>query len=331
MDRDRRAFLKSAAALVAAFPGAAASRLLGAAHAAPQQAPASAATVVIIRRPQALLPDGSINADMLASMLGESVCRITGAAEPRSAWQSLFKPGEKIGIKVNAMGGIGICTHHALVFAIVRQMAAAGIAERDIIIWDRLTDELERGGYPIRWSGSGIRCRGTDNDYESRIETAGAVGSCFSRIITACDALLNIPVLKDHDLSGVSLGLKNFYGAIHNPNKYHDNGCDPFIADLNTHPHIRNKLRLTVIDGLRGQYNGGPACRVQWQWPCGGLILSRDPVAADAVGAMLIDAQRKDRGLPALADAGRPPIHIKTAGARGLGIADPDRISTISL
>lgn len=327
MYTNRRELLKKAALLAAALPCSTTSRLFAASTAPAQNR--SDRIVVIAQRPQALRPDGSPEPDVLSAMLNDAVCRITGVTPPRAAWQSIFKPGEKIGIKVNAMGGIGICTHAELAFAAARQLAAAGIPERDIIIWDRLTVELERGGYTIRQGDSGTRCFGTDNDYESRIETAGAIGSCFSRIIASCDALINIPVLKDHDLSGVSLGLKNFYGAIHNPNKYHDNGCDPFIADLNTHPHIRGKLRLTIIDGLRGQYNGGPACRTQWQWPYAGLIISRDPVAADAVGASLIEEQRKKHGLPSLADAGRPARHIQTAAVRGLGIAEPKSIQTV--
>ena len=39
-------------------------------------------------------------------------------------------------------------------------------------------------------------------------------------------------VVKDHDLAGVSAGLKNWYGVIHNPNKYHDSCCDPYVADV---------------------------------------------------------------------------------------------------
>ena len=72
---------------------------------------------------------------------------------------------------------------------------------------------------------------------------------------------MSFGVVKDHDLSGVSAGMKNWYGAIHNPNKYHSNGCDPFIVDVARHPFIRDKLRLTVLDGVVAQCHGGPAYR----------------------------------------------------------------------
>ena len=64
--------------------------------------------------------------------------------------------------------------------------------------------------------------------------------------------VVSLPVLKDHNLAGVSLGMKNFFGAIHNPNKYHDNHCDPFVAEVFDVPLVRQKHRLTVIDALRG-------------------------------------------------------------------------------
>ena len=59
-----------------------------------------------------------------------------------------------------------------------------------------------------------------------------------------------MPLLKDHDGAGVSIALKNMYGVIHNPNKYHPNGCNPYVADVNMLPDIRTKMRL-AFDKLR--------------------------------------------------------------------------------
>jgi uncharacterized protein (DUF362 family) len=175
-------------------------------------------------------------------------------------------------------------------------------------------------------------CFGTDKAYDSQPEVIGSIGSCFSSILSArCTALINIPVLKDHDLSGVSLSLKNFYGAIHNPNKYHDNFCDPFIADVNSHPSIKDKLRLIVCDGLTIQYQGGPAYKPQWSRAFSTLLLSRDPVALDRIAAAMIEDERKQQGLPTLKEAGRDPVHIATAARKGLGIDDINRIELVTL
>jgi uncharacterized protein (DUF362 family) len=136
-------------------------------------------------------------------------------------------------------------------------------------------------------------------------------------------------VLKDHDLAGVTLAMKNFFGAIHNPNKYHDNNCDPYIAELNTHPYIRRKQRLIVCDALVAQYNGGPAYKPQWAWNFSGLLIGTDTVALDYVGANIIEQKRKEIRMPSLKQAGREPKYIQTAASLGLGTSDPSQIDVI--
>ena len=66
-------------------------------------------------------------------------------------------------------------------------------------------------------------------------------------------------------------------------------------------------------------------------WPFGGLIVSDDFVAADAVAAELLAQKRKDEGLKSLPAEDRPPKHIATAGARGLGVADLSRIERVEV
>jgi uncharacterized protein (DUF362 family) len=287
-------------------------------------------TVVITKRPEVYSTSGELSSSVVKQMIDAGFTKLTGISDVNKAWLSIFKPEETIGIKVNAVGGRNICTHHEVAYAVANSLVSAGIKRYRIIIWDRLTEELRRGGYTINRDENALRCFGTDGDYEREPETSGSIGSCFSSIVSRrCDALISIPVLKDHDLSGVSINLKNFYGVIHNPNKYHDNGCDPYIADLNAHPYIKDKLRLIICDGLTAQCNGGPGFKPQWAWKYSGLLFSRDPVAIDQVGCQAIDEQRRFKGLQTLAEAGRFPKHIQTAAKLNLGIADPAKITTI--
>lgn len=288
--------------------------------------------VVTVRNPAVLSGDNRVQGIIAEEMVTDGMLRLTGESGADAAWKNLFRPGDVVGIKVNAMGGTLSATRPGVVAAIVSGLRRAGIREENIIVWDRLTDELQKAGYVINQSGPGARCFGTDRDYDSYPETAGSIGSCFSTLVSSrCTALINVPVLKDHDLSGVSLGLKNFYGAIHNPNKYHDHNCDPYIADLNTHPYLKDKLRLTICDGLTMQYNGGPAFKPQWHESFSTLVFGTDPVAVDRIGCRLIEEKRREKGLPSLKDAGRDPVHIATAAQRGLGIDDPARIEVVSM
>ena len=126
-------------------------------------------------------------------------------------------------------------------------------------------------------------------------KTSGAIGSCFSRIIsTLCTALINIGMLKDHDLAGTSVAMKNHFGVIHNPNRYHiDINKESFIPDLCLHPYIKNKLRLTIADGLIAQFEGGPVYKSQRAWPYSGILISRDQVALDSIAADIIEKKRR--------------------------------------
>ena len=288
--------------------------------------------VVLVKNPSVINPDYSVKKTIADEMLSGAMFRLTDTSTPEHAWATLFKPDDIVGIKVNALGGKQIATHPVVVDVIVGGLKRAGVPENNIIVWDRLTDELQKAGYQINRSKTGIRCFGTDTKYEREPEISGSIGSCFSRILSSqCTALINVPVLKDHDLAGVSISLKNFYGAIHNPNKYHDNNCDPYIADVNKHPYIKDKLRLIVCDAITLLYQGGPAFKPQYAENYCGLMVSRDPVALDTIGIKLIEDCRSEKGLVSLNEAGRPPVHVATAGKQGLGTSDQNLIDFIKV
>jgi len=104
---------------------------------------------------------------------------------------------------------------------------------------------------------------------------------------------------------------------------------------------VRSKLRLHILDGLLGQADGGPGFRT-WNdmFVHEKMLFSVDPVAMDTIGRDWLAAARKEKGLPPLEEAenrvpgetkGRPPKHIDTAAARGLGTNDRERIEITQL
>ena len=130
-------------------------------------------------------------------------------------------------------------------------------------------------------------------------------------------------------MAGLGVGMKNFYGAIHNPNKYHENLCNPYVADVNASPLIRDRLRLIILDALNGQFDGGPTIRPHRMWEENALLVSRDPVALDRIAWDMIDAKRAAAGLKSLTEDGREPLWLATANSYGLGENDPARIEVI--
>jgi uncharacterized protein (DUF362 family) len=275
-------------------------------------------------------PGASVEQQLLRSWLDRMLMTLTRAGSAADAWALLFPRGRSVGIKLNCLAGPRLSPRRELVMALVDGLRTAGLSDERITVWERSDRELRRCGFTVNTRGTGPRVLGTDNraaGYENRIRSNGSIGSCFSRILTEqCDLLINVGVLKDHDLAGVSVGLKNLYGVIHNPNKYHDHACDPYVADLAAHPLLRQRLRLTICDGTTAQCQGGPAYAAGWAWNYGGLLAGIDPVSVDRVGADVIEARRAVKGLPSLTEAGRDPSWIESAARLGLGEGQSGKI-----
>jgi len=299
-------------------------------------AAAAAAAAATTTTTQPGEPDRATLADALRRALASATGASSGGASSAGASTvgsglgRLFGPGDVVGIKVSCLAGRRLSPRVELVEALIEQLVACGVRGERIIVFERTSRELESAGYTVRRSGGPYLCYGIDNDFERQPTTSGEIGSCYARLIgETCTALISFGVVKDHDLAGVSAGLKNWYGVIHNPNKYHDNGCDPYVADVVRHPLISSRLRLTVLDGILAQYHGGPAFRADAGFRLDTVAASLDPVAADAWAWKVLDAERARYGLPSLEQAGRPPRFLATAERYGLGIGDPARIQEV--
>ena len=289
-------------------------------------------TVIIARSEKPTKPDRAA----LKRMLNAAVPLALGTVSADAAWRTLFKPNDTVGIKVNCIARM-VPSHPQLAWAIADCLMAAGVPAEQIIIWDRDDRELVSAGYAINAEGPGVRCYGTKPGvgYGRELIVAGSVASRFSKIISGqCTATVNVPVLKDHNIAGLSLSLKNYFGVIENPNKFHGSYCDPYVADLNMAPQIREKNKLVIGDALTVLYEGGPTdCRPRYMWNYNGLIIGTDPVAVDQIGLMLLEDKRANEGLPTLAEAGRPAKYLDTAADPNhrLGVKDPDKISVVEI
>lgn len=331
--RDRRSFLQSLVGAAAATLGGDPLSAGGLATFSPDGKSVGKSRVVIARDSALRETGSSVDLERFLKLLDRAMQSYYGSDSPLEAWKKLVRPGEVIGLKVNCLAGRGASTRVQLVELISERLQQAGI--KDIVIWDRLNADLENAGFRRGAKQRGIRIIGNDSaGYEDQLAISGSAGSLISKTLTrTCDAVINLPVLKDHGITGVTLALKNVFGAIHNPNKYHPNGGDPFIADVNMLPAIRRKIRLTICDGTTAQYEGGPSYMPQWSWPFNGLLVARDPVALDFVGWKLIEEERARQGLKSLEASGRKPNYIATAAdaSHRLGTCDPGLIQKLEV
>lgn len=290
----------------------------------------NASTVAGLKMASVGQVDSSIDQAVLNSMVSRGMQAFTGSLSEKTAWKKLFKPSDVVGIKVNTLFRIGASTHPEVVAAIIAGLKLAGVRDENIIVWDRNDRELDQSGFVINRTGRGVACYGTEGEYEAEPTKIGSFSGRMSRILTEkITALINVPILKDHSISGITCAMKNHYGSHHNPSAHHGNCCDPFLAELNSVPAIREKTRLIVCDALKPIAHGGPGYKPEFAWEYRSVLISADPVAMDYQGWRIIEERRREIGEKPFAECGRPTKFIETAASMGLGTNDPSKIEVI--
>jgi uncharacterized protein (DUF362 family) len=292
-----------------------------------------ASKVVLVRGKGVLTAEGRIDQKKLLSMYNRGLQILMNQPNPKDGLRLIFKSSDKVGIKINTIGGRKVSSRPEVSSTLAGLLQDSGIQPKNIIIWDRTNRELMEAGYRLNLNGNGIKVFGTDTEgigYDSQLTSHLNIGSLFSSIQSSkITASISLAILKDHGMAGVTAGMKNYFGAIHNPNKYHDFNCNPFVAELFETNPIKRKHKLTVLDSLIVQYHRGPSYHPRWAEKYEALIFGLDPVAVDYVGWQLIEKFRAKAGLPSLEEEKRAPVYLKTAEKMGLGKANPEEIRLI--
>ncbi len=289
--------------------------------------------VVIVRAAAPARRPSEMDPKTIDRMYGLGMRLLTGQSAPSEAVRSIFSPSDRVGIKINAIAAPELSTGPGVSLPFARLLSPIGIPPKNILVWDRTNRELTDAGYKLNLGAGAFQVYGTDTSgagYSGEPLQHRGIASLFSSILTdRLTASVSLAILKDHGMAGVTGGMKNYFGAIHNPNKYHDDHCDPFVADLSDSPPIKSRHRLTVLDALLVQFHRGPSYNPRWAEPAGAMVFSLDPVAADAVGRRMIEKLRAAKGLPTLEEEGRPPLYIASAEKLGLGRAAETDIELI--
>ncbi len=277
---------------------------------------------VVVARHNGVLGNGDEPVPtVVRAMLAAGLTELTGIADATAAWRALFDPSERVAIKVNTISRY--TTNLAVALAVAESLNVAGLPAENIVIYDRSAEELQRGGYAVGGERLPARIAATA-DYRQPRTIAGTT-QILSNVLLDCDALINIPILKEHGISGVTFAMKNHYGSIANPAQLHPGNCDPGIAELNAQPEIRDKTRLVIGDVLR-------LCPYDWDHAVPGntLLFSFDPVAHDAVGLDILASRIEADGRNAAGNRGKAR-YITTAAALGLGTNDRENMEVREL
>ncbi|MDH7493822.1 MAG: DUF362 domain-containing protein [Candidatus Saccharicenans sp.] len=124
-------------------------------------------------------------------------------------------------------------------------------------------------------------------------------------------ALISVPGLKAHWLTGIGTVIKNYIMYSGAPRNYHYEDSAK-LGEIWHLPQVKGKTRLIIVDALRPVCDKGPQFDPRYRWPYKGLLASTDPVALDAVGLKIIQAKRDElRGEPW--PISPPPICVEAA------------------
>lgn len=119
-------------------------------------------------------------------------------------------------------------------------------------------------------------------------------------LILESDVFINVPILKNHGSTDITVGMKNMMGVIWDRGYWHANDLDQCIADFSTY----RKPDLIVVDAYNVMRRNGPRGvskddLVQMK----SLLMSTDVVAADAAAAKLFGKNPSDIAHIKIADA----------------------------
>jgi hypothetical protein len=254
--------------------------------------PEAKVRVVLVRDARAMDASGARDAGIIQAMLDDGVRALTGEEDILKAWKTLIRPDDTVGLKTNVWRYIP--TTAEVEQAIKRRVMEAGVPEDRIGIDDR--------------------------------------GVLRHPVFQRATALINARPMRTHDWSGVGSLIKNYIMFTPQPSAWHGDTCAD-LAKIWDLPIVKGKTRLNVLVMLTPLFHSiGPHDYAKaYTWEYKGLILSRDPVAADATGLRIIQAKRRehfgnDGALP------KTPHHIQLAETRHhLGVSDPARIDLVKL
>ncbi len=247
-------------------------------------------TVVLIRNANATSGYGTLDEKIVVQMLDEAVMVMLDTRDPGSAWRQIASPDDTVGIKSNVWGRLP--TPGALERAITARLLAVGVDGNRIAVDDRKVRS--------------------------------------NPVFKRATVLINIRPMRTHHWSGLGSLLKNYIMFVPRPWAYHGNACER-LATIWQEPHVAGKTRLNILVMLTPLFHGvGPHhFSRSYTWPYGGLIVSADPVAADATGAQIIQAKRNQH-FGQVRPISPRPLHIEAADTKfGLGNSHPDRITLI--
>jgi hypothetical protein len=117
-------------------------------------------------------------------------------------------------------------------------------------------------------------------------------GRTGSSLVDGCTALISLPALKAHWLTGIGTVIKNYIMFSGRPTHYHGEDSDK-LGEIWHQPNVKGKTRLVLVDALHPLCDKGPQVDPRYKWVYNGLIAGTDPVAVEAVCVRILEEKRR--------------------------------------
>ncbi len=282
----RRQFIKSASV------AAVGTTLLLSGQEATAPAKSGKSRVVLVRDLNVLDENGNPRYAVVEEMLDKGIVALTGRPDPRSAWKTIIRPDDVVGIKNNRWPYLR--TTAEVENAIKKRVIEVGVKEADISVDD--------------------------------------LGVLQNPVFQRATALINARPMRSHHWAGVGSLIKNYIMFIPEPISIHPDSCADLasIWDLPV-VKGKTRLNVLVMFTPQFHSFGPHSFNPKYIWKYHGLMLGFDPVAVDATGLRIIEAIRREY-FAEERPLNPPAKHIAIADSKfHLGTADPDKIELIKI
>jgi uncharacterized protein (DUF362 family) len=257
----------------------------------------------------------------LAAVTGESPAAITRAAvEALGGMKAFVGRGDKVIVKPNIgwdrTPEMAACTNPEVVATLAALALEAGAKE--VVVMDNTTNQAKRcyvrSGIAEAAKQAGAKVLFTDDYRLKKTALKGAwlkEWEIFADFLET-DKIINVPIAKVHSLSRLSMGMKNWLGAIGGARNQLHQKLDEVMVDLAAF----FKPTLTVLDAYRILVANGPqGGRLSDTKLVKTVVAGRDPVAVDAMGATFFEIQPREL------------LYLRIAREHGLGTHELEKLT----
>lgn len=267
--------------------------------------------VWILGHPGFLIAKNKLSAppDLIAVRNGEPDAMFQKALELIGGMNQFVTKGQTVVVKPNIgfprVPEIAATTNPALVGAIVKACRDAGASR--VYVFDNVVLTTSRNAQNCyRLSGIEAAARSAGaivvpvNDFSFReVNIPGAKTLKTAKVhslVLDSDVLINVPVLKHHSSTHLTIAMKNLMGIVKNRMIYHLSGLDQCIADF----CLYRKPDLNIVDAYRVLMSRGPGGPTDPKTADvslkKALLMSKDIVAVDAAAAKIFGANPDNIG-----------------------------------